>query len=162
VGSIPGIFVAFVLALINLAQRAANPAIDVLESDGNPSDSLLAEAPKGELTAPGVIMVRLAAPLFFANGSVFSGAVKRAVRAAPEGAVRHLVIDMEAVTDVDVTGAEAFAALEQWLAEQDITLAFSRMRPGARERLEHLELLRDHPVYETNRAALAALSDTPS
>ncbi len=30
IGSIPGILVAFVLALVNLASRAANPAIDVL------------------------------------------------------------------------------------------------------------------------------------
>jgi high affinity sulfate transporter 1 len=159
VGSIPGIFVAFVLALVNLAQRAANPAIDVLESDGDPSDSLLAEAPKGELTAPGIIVVRLAAPLFFANGSVFSDAVKRAVRAAPEGAVRHVVMDMEAVTDVDVTGGEAFASLVEWLDEREIGLSFSRMRPEARERLDHLGLLGDHPVYETNRTALAALAD---
>lgn len=36
VGSIAGIVVAFVFALVNLARRAANPAIDVLEADGNP------------------------------------------------------------------------------------------------------------------------------
>ena len=53
VGSIAGILVAFVFALINLARRAANPAIDVLEADGNPGHSLLAEAPAGTATAPG-------------------------------------------------------------------------------------------------------------
>ena len=58
-----------------------------------------------------LIVPTVAAPLFFANGSVFSDAVKRAVLAAPEAAVQHLVIDMEAVTDVDVTGAEAFESL---------------------------------------------------
>ena len=36
VGSIPGILVAFVLALINLAKRAANPAIDVLAANDSP------------------------------------------------------------------------------------------------------------------------------
>ncbi|HEY6801851.1 MAG TPA: solute carrier family 23 protein, partial [Agromyces sp.] len=80
VGSIPGILVAFVLALVNLAKRAANPAIDVLASTGEPTDSLLADAPRGAVTAPGVIVVRLAAPLFFANGSVFTDAVKRAIK----------------------------------------------------------------------------------
>jgi sulfate permease, SulP family len=30
--------------------------------------------------------------------------------------VRHLVVDTKAVTDVDVTGAESFAALQEWLA----------------------------------------------
>lgn len=161
IGSIPGIVVAFVLALVNLAKRAANPAIDVLASSGEPSDSLLDEAPKGQVTAPGVVVVRLAAPLFFANGSVFSDAVKRAVeraRAAGNGPVRHVVIDMEAVTDVDVTGAESFEALLAWLERERIDLGFSRVRPDARARLAQLGLLGDRPTYETNRAALAALA----
>jgi len=161
IGSIPGIVVAFVLALVNLAKRAANPAIDVLASSGEPADSLLDEAPKGQVTAPGVVVVRLAAPLFFANGSVFSDAVKRAVEraeAAGNGPVRHLVVDMEAVTDVDVTGAESFEALLAWLERAHIDLSFSRVRPDAKARLEHLGLLGDRASYETNRAALAALA----
>ncbi|GGR18574.1 SulP family inorganic anion transporter [Agromyces mediolanus] len=161
IGSIPGIVVAFVLALVNLAKRAANPAIDVLASSGEPSDSLLDEAPKGQVTASGVVVVRLAAPLFFANGSVFSDAVKRAVeraRAAGNGPVRHLVVDMEAVTDVDVTGAESFEALLVWLERERIDLSFSRVRPDAKARLDHLGLLGDRASYETNRAALAALA----
>ena len=158
IGSIPGILVAFVLALVNLAKRAANPAIDVLESSGDPGESLLEDAPSGSTTAPGVIVVRLAAPLFFANGAVFTSAVKTAVRAAPDGSVRHLVVDMEAVTDVDVTGAESFAALKEWLADRSVSLGFSRVRPNTLYRLKELGLLADEPVYATNRAAIARLA----
>ncbi|MGO7983852.1 hypothetical protein ACC691_39095, partial [Rhizobium johnstonii] len=50
VGSIAGIVVAFVLALINLAKRAANPSIDVLAANDNPADSLLDDAPTGATT----------------------------------------------------------------------------------------------------------------
>ncbi|MDW4573265.1 SulP family inorganic anion transporter [Microbacterium sp. M3] len=157
VGAIPGILVAFVLALINLAQRAANPAIDVLAADGDPKRSLLADAPAGSTTAPGMVVVRLAAPLFFANGTVFTAAVKRAVTSADEQ-VHHVVLDMEAVTDVDVTGAEAFETLEAWLDGEGIDLAFSRMRPETRDRLVQLGLLTDQQVFETNRAAVAALA----
>lgn len=158
IGAIPGILVAFVLALINLAKRAATPAIDVLAANDSPTDSLLEEAPAGSMTAPGVIVIRLAAPLFFANGDVFTQAVKRAVRAAPDGDVHNVVVDMEAVTDVDVTGAEAFASLKQWLADQDVTLAFSRVRAEARERLITFAMLEGEPVYPTNRAAVEALT----
>jgi sulfate permease, SulP family len=66
------------------------------------------------------------------------------------------------VTDVDVTGAESFEALQEWLAERDIELAFSRVRPDARARLVHLGLLGDHRTYDTNRAALAALAARPN
>ncbi|GAA5211347.1 SulP family inorganic anion transporter [Microbacterium kyungheense] len=157
VGAIPGIVVAFVLALINLAKRAANPAIDVLESDGDPKESLLDEATTGESTAPGVVVVRLAAPLFFANGAVFTSAVKKAVTEASDP-VHHVVIDLEAVSDIDVTGAEAFAALEEWLTSQGVSLAFSRARPRTTARLKELGLLSDQTFYATNRAAVTALT----
>jgi MFS superfamily sulfate permease-like transporter len=157
VGAIPGIVVAFVLALINLAKRAANPAIDVLESDGDPKESLLDEATTGEGSAPGVVVVRLAAPLFFANGAVFTSAVKKAVTEASDP-VHHVVIDLEAVSDIDVTGAEAFASLEEWLTSQGVSLAFSRARPRTTARLKELGLLSDQTFYATNRAAVTALT----
>ncbi|WP_274601229.1 STAS domain-containing protein [Microbacterium sp. Se63.02b] len=158
IGSIPGILVAFVLALINLAKRASNPAIDVLESSGDPGESLLEDAPAGTVTAPGVIVIRLAAPLFFANGAVFSSAVKEAVRSAGEDEVRDLVIDMEAVTDVDVTGAESFVSLREWLANHAVSLSFSRVRPNTLQRLTALGLLTSETVYATNREAIARLA----
>ncbi|WP_019181273.1 SulP family inorganic anion transporter [Microbacterium yannicii] len=160
-GAIPGILVAFVLALVNMARRAANPAIDVLAAGGDPQESLLSDAPEGTMTAPGVLVIRLAAPLFFANGAVFAGAVKRAVTAASDP-VTHVVIDMEAVTDVDVTGAEAFESLMEWLDDEGVLLAFSRMRPQARQRLVQLGLLEEQPVFATNRAAIAALAPRQS
>ena len=158
VGAIPGILVAFVLALINLAKRAANPAIDVLEADDDTKQSLLEDAPTGATTAPGLVVVRMAAPLFFANGAVFAAAVKRAVTGADER-VRHVVIDMEAVTDIDVTGAEAFESVEHWLHANGVTLSFSRVRPPTRARLEELGLLSGQSFFATNRAAVAALAD---
>ncbi|WP_141872392.1 SulP family inorganic anion transporter [Microbacterium saperdae] len=158
VGSIPGIIVAFVLALINLAKRAANPAIDVLAADGEPGDSLLEEGAAGSTTAPGIVVVRMAAPLFFANGDVFGQAIRTAVTAPGADAVQHVVIDMEAVTDADVTAAESFAGLVEWLDDHGVSLAFSRLRTRARPRLERLGVLTDQRVFATNRAAVAALS----
>lgn len=157
VGAIAGILVAFVLALINLAKRAANPAIDVLAADDDAKQSLLTDAAVGATTAPGLVVVRMAAPLFFANGTVFASAVQRAVTSADEP-VQHVVIDMEAVTDIDVTGAEAFEGLERWLHDNGVSLAFSRVRPETRARLEELGLLSDQAFFATNRAAVAALA----
>ncbi|MGO2141725.1 MAG: SulP family inorganic anion transporter [Leucobacter sp.] len=159
VGAIAGIVVAFVLALINLARRAATPAIDVLAEHDDPTASLLTDAPNGALTADGVIVVRMAAPLFFANGAVFAQAVQRAVETAGTARVRHVVVDMEAITDVDVTGADAFSGLRAWLASAGIGLAFSRVRSDAQTRLSHFDVIREgDPVYATNRAAVAALT----
>ncbi|MFF1571137.1 SulP family inorganic anion transporter [Leifsonia sp. NPDC058292] len=156
IGAIPGIVIAFVLALINLAKRASTPAIDVLAADGEPGSSLLDPAPAGTATAPGVLVIRMAAPLFFANGSVFSDAVKRAVSTTP--GVHHVVLDLEAVTDIDVTGAEAFDSLKTWLSDRSVSLAYTRPRRQIIDRMRALDLVTDETIYPTNRAALAALA----
>lgn len=159
VGSIAGIIVAFVLAVINVTRRASAPAIDTLAADGDPQSSLLDAAEPGEPTAPGVVVVRLAAPLFFANAATFGQAVRRAVRSV--NGVTHVVLDMEAVTDVDVTGAEGFAELHTWLTGRHVDLGLSRLRPGLRERMQHLDLLDGVTIYDTNREALARLAPPP-
>ncbi|MCS5721764.1 SulP family inorganic anion transporter [Herbiconiux sp. CPCC 203406] len=158
IGAIPGILISFVLALINLAKRAANPPIDVL-ADDDPGSALLSTAAIGTTTAPGVLVIRLAAPLFFANSAVFSDTVKRAIGAVPAGSVRHLVLDLEAVTDVDVTAAETLESLLRWLHDEGVGLAFSRARPGLVDRMRVLGVLTDETVYPSNRAALEALAD---
>ncbi|WP_255355605.1 SulP family inorganic anion transporter [Leucobacter sp. G161] len=178
VGAIAGILVAFVLALINLARRAARPAIDVLAHTSNPAESLLDGLPVELLTSDhggdpessrtatllgstGTLVVRMAAPLFFANGVVFVTAVKQAVgEAGGAGTVRRLIIDMEAVTDVDVTGAEAFAGLRSWLSAEGIALEFSRVRAGARARFTRLNVIDiTDRVSATNRGAVAEPAD---
>lgn len=158
IGSIPGILVAFVLALINMAKRAANPAIDVLAANDDPTASLLDDAPEGTMTAPGIVVVRMAAPLFFANGDVFTQAVKRSVETPGDDTVHSVVLDMEAVTDADVTAAEAFEGLKSWLVDHQVALAFSRLRPDARARLTELGILEDEAVFPTNRGAVEALT----
>ena len=85
VGSIPGIVVAFVLALINLAKRAANPAIDVLGDDDSPTDSLLDDAPVGSVTVPGHRRDPDGRTPVLRERRVFSQAVKRAVTAVAAG-----------------------------------------------------------------------------
>lgn len=156
IGPLAGIVLAFVLSLINLLRKAARPAVDVLQGSDNPHLSLTAsDAGAGE-TVPGVIAMRFAAPIFFGNAQTLSAAIRRAVREAPHP-VSAFVLDMEGVTDVDVTGAEALAKELQWLQGQGITFAYSRVRPQLRANLVRMHLLQGHNVFETNRAAVAAL-----
>lgn len=158
IGAIPGILISFVLALVNLAKRASNPPVDVLAADGHPHSSLLSTASAGAMTAPGVLVIRLAAPLFFANSAVFSDAVKNAITLVPAGQVRHLVLDLEAVTDIDVTGAETLGSLTKWLAKRNVLVSYSRARPALVTRMGELALITDETFYTTNRDALAAIT----
>jgi sulfate permease, SulP family len=110
------------------------------------------------MTAPGLIVFRFAAPVFFANSTGLGDAIRRAVRAAGPSGVEHLVLDLEAVTDVDVTGAENLESLRGWLKRHQITLGYSRARPEITDRLKHFGLLAGATIYRTNRDAVEALS----
>ncbi len=160
IGPLAGIVLAFVLSLINLLRKAARPAIDVLQGFDSPHVSLTASAEGAGETVPGVIVLRFAAPIFFGNAATLGTAIREAVAHAPHP-VSAFVLDMEGVTDVDVTGAEALAKELQWLQGNSITFAYSRVRPQLRANLEHMRLLQGHSVFDTNRAAVAVLRTDP-
>lgn len=175
VGSIPGIIVAFVLALVNLARRASYPAIDVLAAPvaGAPSASDSAAYPasggverltagEGPVSVPGVLVIRLAAPLFFANAEEFCRTVRQTIESAAESGapVRHLIIDLEAVTDVDVTAAAAFERLREWVRARGIEIGFSRVRAGDLPRFRRLSVVAEADrLYASNREALRETHD---
>jgi MFS superfamily sulfate permease-like transporter len=138
-GPIIGLGIAFVVSLVNLARRAANPPIAVLTS----TDDL--------------VVLRFAGPLFFANSAGFASAIRTAVE-SPNGRIHDLVLDLEAVSDIDVTAAEGFESTRSWLDENHVTLSFTRLREDLRLRLAHFGLLDGITVYETNRDAVSALS----
>jgi len=160
IGPLAGIVLAFILSLINLLRKAARPAVDVLLGSDNPHVSLTTSDDGAGETVPGVIAMRFAAPIFFGNAATLSAAIRQAVRHAPHP-VSAFVLDMEGVTDVDVTGAEALAKEQQWLQGNGITFAYSRVRPQLHANLDRMHLLSGHRVFDTNRAAVAALRPSP-
>jgi sulfate permease, SulP family len=159
-GPIVGIAVAFILSLVVLASRAANPPVAVLSRAGIESGALTPVTDAEPTTAPGLVIVRFSALVFFANSTELGDQARRAVRAGGTGdtAVQHLVLDLEAVTDVDVTGAENLASLIEWLRDRGVSLGYSHARPDVLARLDHLDLLAGASVYPTNRAAVQALA----
>jgi MFS superfamily sulfate permease-like transporter len=158
IGPIQGILIAFVLALVNLAKRAADPAVDVLDAAGAAQGSILPVQTHGVVTAPGVVVIRFAAQVFFANASAFKDAVHEAVEAGAPLDLRHVVIDCEAITDIDVTGAESVEATKQWVLERGLTFAFCRVRPDLARILADFGLDAGTTIYGTTRDAIAHLS----
>jgi high affinity sulfate transporter 1 len=156
IGPLAGLVLAFILSLINLLRKAARPAVDVLEGSDDPHVSLTVSDDGDGETVPGVVVMRFAAPIFFGNAQTLSAAIRSAVSRAPNP-LSAFILDMEAVTDVDITGAETLAKDLQWLQGKGITFAYSRVRPQLRANLDRMHLLQGHSVFDTNRAAVAAL-----
>lgn len=155
-GPISGVLVAFVLSLINLVRRAASPDVQVLAPVDDPDASMTDIAASGGVDASGIVVLRFAAPLFFANGSVLADSLDELARTSA-GRLRAVVLDAEGITDVDVTGAEALRRAQESLRADGISFCVARLRPGLRERFERFGLLVDVAVFSTNRAAVQGL-----
>jgi len=109
-------------------------------------------------TLPGVLLYRFEAPLFFANARVFEERVRDLVRAA-DPPVEHVVLQCEAITDIDVTAADVLAELHRELEDQGIELAFVELRDRLQELLAGYHLHGDvdeGPFYRSVKEALEA------
>ena len=106
-GVLEGIVVAIFLAVLLFFRRSWWPHGAVLaRSDGIEGWHDIEQLPGGH-EVPGVLVYRWEAPLFFANAGAFRQQVRRLVR---ERDPQWIVLQCEAITDIDVTAAEMLEA----------------------------------------------------
>jgi MFS superfamily sulfate permease-like transporter len=116
---------------------------------------------RGEAVA-GVRVVGLQAPLSFLNAY----ALQQAVQALPEAGVRLVVIEADAIVEIDYTGAKVLAEVVQRLRGEGTDVAFARLesvraqRSFARQGLEAL-IGRDHLFHSVEEAVRALASGGP-
>lgn len=159
-GPLIAVFVAFALSAVDVVRRLSSPETTVLV----PSDdgATFVPTPEGALApeaAEGVVVYRFGAPLQFSNAKKF---FSEAERLTVEGhlAGGAFVIDLQAVSDIDSTGAETFEQVGTMLAERDIRVALTRVSPRVLGQLELYGLfppLDRELIFDTNRKAVEAL-----
>ena len=118
-GVVPGIILGLLLSLIAVLVEISRPDDAVLrrlKSDGKFHHC--AEDDDAE-TVPGLLIYRLYAPLIFANARHVMTRIRTLVDAA-DPPVKWLVIDAQAIHDMDVTAAQRFAELHQDLADDGV------------------------------------------
>jgi MFS superfamily sulfate permease-like transporter len=86
----------------------------------------LTPAVPGTFTEPGLVMYRFSAALFYANAGYFSEEIRAIVGPAPTP-VRWLVVDAEAITNIDYTAARVVRQLLRDLSASGVTVAFARV-----------------------------------
>jgi SulP family sulfate permease len=142
VGMIAGVLVTVVLSLFLAAIRAAQPDRTFLvRVPGTDSFRGVASVADGE-AVPGMVIYRFDGPLFFANAQLLADDIEAAIAAqADRTPVRWVVLDAEAIGDVDSTGASMLADLVDSLTERGVTLAFARLKGTVSEYLARAEIM---------------------
>jgi SulP family sulfate permease len=136
-----GIVAAIALSVLDLLRRVARPHDAVLgivpgmagmhDVDDYPSATVV----------PGLMIYRYDSPLFFANAEDFRLRALRSVDEA-ETPVRWFVLNAEAVSEVDITAADALEQLRAELERRGISVGLSRMKQELREDLATTPFLR--------------------
>jgi len=160
VGPLKAVAIAFLLSIIDLLRRSSAPFTSVLceSADGG---YFLADVQDPAESAPGLIVYRFTAPLYFANANVISDEIQELVKQAPTP-VKWFVLDAGAMRDMDTTGSEALRQVLTLLAEHDVTFAVSRASEPLESVLKDYGLLDEigrHRFYATNRDAVAAFRE---
>lgn len=139
-GVLQGIVIAIALAVALYFRRGWQPRGALLgRVDGLPGWHNLERYPDA-VQIPGIAVYRWEAPLFFANCSSFRTEVRKIVRSRE---VSWVIVQCEAVTDIDVSAAQMLEQLDQELNARGVHMAFVELRT----RLEHL--VQRYGLFET-------------
>jgi high affinity sulfate transporter 1 len=153
-GVLQGIVVAVVLAILLFFRRNWWPHGAVLGKLAGDEGWHDLDTHPGAEQIQGIVVYRWEAPLFFANAGSFRQQIRKLVR---EYQPQWVVLQCEAVTDVDVTAAEMLEQLDNELNASGVHLAFAEMRRRLQEltlRYGLLETLDREHFYPTLEAAL--------
>jgi MFS superfamily sulfate permease-like transporter len=157
-GLLPGVALAVGLSVVALFGRLARPHAAVMGEVPGVAGYHDVEDWDGGHTIPGLVLFRYDAPLCFANAEDFRHRALAAVDGASPAA-DWLLLNAEAIVEIDSTAAEMLLALPQELAGRGVRLALTRVKRMLRDQLAVagvLELVGTDHVYPTIPTAVAA------
>ena len=156
-GVLEGIVVAVCLSILLFFRRSWWPHGEVLGRAPGGGWHAVRDR-EGASQVPGIVVFRWEAPLFFANVGIFRRQVRSLAR---EEGVGWVVLQCEAVTDIDVTAADMLGQLSGQLRTQGVHLAFVEMRTRLSEDMHRYGLFQTvhrERLYSSVDAAVTAIA----
>ncbi|MEZ5888961.1 MAG: SulP family inorganic anion transporter [Xanthobacteraceae bacterium] len=129
-----GIVMAIALSLVRHVRHSYRPHSAVLVPDAADRWMQVPATPGAE-TAPGLIIYRFGADLFYANDSHFVDEVHDLVERAPNP-VDWFIVDAAAITDMDYSAAQSLRDLLKELKRQKVGMIFARVSPYLRSDMD--------------------------
>jgi high affinity sulfate transporter 1 len=163
IGVEDGILLAVALSLLRHVRHSYHPHTMMLVP-GPDKRWLPVPATPGMQTAPGLIVYRFGADLFFANDHFFVDDVRLLLDHAP-ATVRWFVVDAAAITDLDYSAARSVVDLFDSLKQRDIKVIFARVNRYLRADMDRhgiTNAIGETGIFETMHEALAAVDAHPS
>jgi high affinity sulfate transporter 1 len=153
-----GVLLAVILSLLRHVRHSYRPHSAVLKHV--PGDGWREQpAEPGAQSAPGLIVYRFNADLFYANVYRFADELRALARGAAEP-VRALVVEAEAITGLDYSAARTLQALLEDFHQQGINVVFARVSPSLRADMDRhgvTAMLGDERIFSRRHTALKAV-----
>lgn len=163
IGVEQGILLAVVLSLLRHVRQSYRPHTEVLQHDPTRGWVTLPATP-GHQTEPGLVLYRFGADLFYANATRFADEARALVDGAPNP-VRWLVVEADAIADLDYTAARVVLTLIDHLRGQNVGIAFARVGASLHADMDRhgvtAAIGADH-LFSTRHKALAAVRGSTS
>jgi MFS superfamily sulfate permease-like transporter len=163
VGVEQGILLAMVLSLLRIVRNSYRPHTGVFVVNEGDIWQVVPAVP-GAVSKTGLVIYRFGAALFYANASLLAEQIRGLVGPTPSP-VRWLVVDAEAITNVDYTAARVVRELHQELADRGVVLVFARAPASLRADLDrHLltEVIGPAQFFDRLHDAVAAFAKLKS
>lgn len=126
VGVEQGIVVAMIVSLLRIVSHSYHPHSGVLVAANEEAPWRLEPPRPGSLTEPNFTLYLFGAPLFYANVGRFAEEIRTIVGSGPTHPC-CVVVDAEAITNLDYTAARVVIELARELAQKGVALAFARV-----------------------------------
>ncbi len=157
-GLVPGLLLGVALSLVRLVVDVSRPRDATLRRLPNDHRFHDLDDDQPGTALPGVLVYRLYAPLIFANARHVTDRVRSLVARAPEP-VRCLVLDLQAVTAMDITAIEAFQLLCDELTTAGIDVRIAHANRPLREQLSRQGVAKELGEDRFFHAAWEAVDD---
>jgi SulP family sulfate permease len=135
VGEIQAVILGVVISLLIVIYRISFPRTAELGRDTSTGQFVALDTHPNAAPLPGVLIYQFDAPLIYSNAEAFIASARRFLR-SHETEVEKVVIDCEAISDIDASGAEAFVTLVSSLRREGIDVKIIRMHRTVYQALE--------------------------
>ncbi|HEY5249160.1 MAG TPA: SulP family inorganic anion transporter, partial [Dermatophilaceae bacterium] len=159
VGVEQGIILAIVVSILELIRRQYKPKDFLVTLDGN-GEPTYQKAAAGAQSAPGLLVFRYDAELFYANANRFVDDIEALIGGAPTP-VRWFVLDAGSLTDMDYSAGISLGSLLDYLKAREIVFALARADDSLLDTMDAYglkERIADAYVFGTLTEAVTAFT----